>query len=82
MHDLLCEKRELRCFRSAVPLVRHIQKSAMLRRKSVRIRTDNPGEAGSAFRDIAIELLSRIREPRSRATSSVLVKVKAEDKDA
>src|SRR5262245_23796159 len=68
MHDLLCEKRELRCFRSAVPLVQHIQKAAMFMKEKRSYQNKYPGEAGTAFRDIAIELLSRIQEPRSSSS--------------
>jgi chromosome partitioning protein len=68
MHDLLRDKRELRCFRSAVPLVPHIQKAAMFTQEKRSYQNKYPGEAGAAFRDIATELLGRLREPRSSST--------------
>jgi chromosome partitioning protein len=60
IHELLLGNRELVCFPDAVPMIQHIQKSALCSTELRSFQNKYPGEAGRALRSIAAELLRRV----------------------
>src|SRR5262249_31971047 len=60
IHELLLANREMACFPDAVPMIHHIQKSALCALEPRSFQNKYPGEAGRALRAIAGGLLQRI----------------------
>jgi chromosome partitioning protein len=60
IHELLLANREMACFPDAVPMIQHIQKSALCSIEARSYQNKYPGEAGRALRIIAAELLQRV----------------------
>ncbi len=60
IHELLLGNREMACFPDAVPMIQHIQKSAVCSIEPRSFQNKYPGEAGRALRAIAAELLKRV----------------------
>jgi chromosome partitioning protein len=60
IHELLLGNREMACFADAVPMIQHIQKSALCSIEPRSFQNKYPGEAGRALRAIASELLQRL----------------------
>jgi chromosome partitioning protein len=62
IHELLLASRELACFPVAIPLIQHIQKSALCSSEERSYHNKYPGEAGRALRAIVQELLLRVSD--------------------
>lgn len=60
MHELLNGNSELRCFKSAVPSIPHIQKAALFVAEGRSFQNKYPGEAGAAIRSVTAEILTRL----------------------
>jgi chromosome partitioning protein len=60
IHELLLANRDLACFPEAVPMIQHIQKSALCAAELKSFQNKYPGAAGSALRAISASLLQRI----------------------
>jgi chromosome partitioning protein len=60
IHELLLANREMACFPDAVPMIQHIQKSALCATELRSFQNKYPGAAGSALRAIAAGMLQRI----------------------
>src|ERR1700676_1765239 len=60
IHELLLGNREMACFPHAVPMIQHIQKSALCSNEPRSFQNKYPGEAGRALRAIAAEFLQRV----------------------
>ncbi len=60
INDLLLANHEMACFGSAVPLIQHVQKSALYSAEDRSYHNKYPGEAGLALRAIAAEMLERV----------------------
>jgi chromosome partitioning protein len=60
IHELLLANREMACFPDAVPMIQHIQKSALCATELRSFQNKYPGAAGSALRAISAGLLQRI----------------------
>jgi chromosome partitioning protein len=60
IHELLLANREMACFPDAIPMIQHIQKSALCATELRSFQNKYPGEAGRALRAIAAALLQRI----------------------
>jgi chromosome partitioning protein len=60
INDLLLTNHEMNCFATAVPMIQHVQKSALYSVEERSYHNKYPGEAGLALRDIATEILERL----------------------
>jgi chromosome partitioning protein len=60
IHDLLLANRDMACFARAVPLIQHIQKSALCSAEERSFHNKYPGDAGHALRAITAEILERV----------------------
>jgi chromosome partitioning protein len=60
IHELLLANRDMACFPDAVPMIHHIQKSALCALEPRSFQNKYPGEAGRALRAIAAGMLQRI----------------------
>ena len=60
INELLLANREMACFPDAVPMIQHIQKSALCGTELRSFQNKYTGEAGRALRAIAAGLLQRI----------------------
>jgi chromosome partitioning protein len=60
IHELLLANREMACFPDAVPMIQHIQKSALCAAELRSFQNKYPGAAGSALRAISAGMLQRI----------------------
>jgi chromosome partitioning protein len=60
IHELLCANSEMACFPDAIPMIQHIQKSALCSAELRSYQNKYPGQAGRALRTIASGLLQRI----------------------
>ena len=60
IHELLLANGEMACFPDAVPMIQHIQKSALCTTELRSFQNKYPGEAGRALRAMAKGLLQRV----------------------
>lgn len=60
IHEMLWSNRDLMVFKTAIPLVPHIQKAALFSREPRSYLNKYPGDAGQAFQSLAIEILDRL----------------------
>jgi chromosome partitioning protein len=60
IHELLLANPEMACFSDAVPMIQHIQKSALCSMEPRSFQNKYPGEAGRALRAIAAGMLQRV----------------------
>jgi chromosome partitioning protein len=60
IHEVLLASSEVDCFAVAIPMIQHIQKSALCSSEERSYHNKYPGEAGRALRAIAEELLLRV----------------------
>ncbi|MGA7324887.1 MAG: ParA family protein, partial [Rhodomicrobium sp.] len=60
IHELLLANGEMACFADAVPMIQHIQKSALCTTELRSFQNKYPGEAGRALRAIAAGMLQRV----------------------
>lgn len=58
--ELLMENSELRCFRTAVPSIPHIQKAAMYVADGRSFQNKYPAQAGAAIKNVTAEILARV----------------------
>lgn len=62
MHEMLRSNSDLRCFRSAIPMVPHLQKAALYVHDQRSYQNKYPGEVGHALRSIAGEVVTRVHD--------------------
>jgi chromosome partitioning protein len=60
IHELLLANPEMACFPEAIPMIQHIQKSALCATELRSFQNKYPGAAGSALRAVSAGLLQRI----------------------
>jgi chromosome partitioning protein len=73
IHELLLGNREMACFPDAVPMIQHIQKSALCATELRSFQNKYPGAAGSALRAISAGLLQRIEASGHETIESAAV---------
>jgi chromosome partitioning protein len=62
IHELLLANHEMACFPNAIPMIQHIQKSALCSIEERSYHNKYPGEAGRALRAITEDLLQRVSD--------------------
>ncbi|MCH9807583.1 MAG: ParA family protein [Alphaproteobacteria bacterium] len=66
IHDVLFSDLELKCFKSCIPMIPHIQKATLFSRETRSYQNKYPGEAGQAIRSITAELIGRLGGDRGQ----------------
>jgi chromosome partitioning protein len=72
IHEVLLASREVACFPVAIPMIQHIQKSALCSSEERSFHNKYPGEAGRALRAIVEELLVRVSDTQTDQESQAL----------
>jgi chromosome partitioning protein len=72
IHQLLLASREAACFPVAIPMIQHIQKSALCSSEERSYHNKYPGEAGRALRAIVEDLLLRVSDTQINQDSQTL----------